>query len=545
MAIEDEDMSASFDLRDQPWLPVRLAGRPARLGLRDLFHRAHEIEDVELPIPPAASGLLRILVAMTVRIADVDGERLDDPEIAESTGDWFDLRSRILDQGHFDGAAVDAYFDDPALAGRFDLFGAESGRPFLQDSRLVEECIGPKGEPNPSGVNKLALGRPTGVNGAVLFGHFTDTDPMPIPAAEAAWHLIAQLYYGPSGQCTPRRITDHKPGNGDAGPLRKTVSFHPWGPNLFTTLVLGLPRPAEGGEDQTGGEDHCPWEDEEIPDPMGKLPLVSGPGRLLTGRSRHAVLLVPTSDGRMVKDAYITWSTHEPPHAASDPYLVYDTSKNGGPAYPRPADGQRAVWRDIDALLRKTTRTGSRRPRILDDMAEEIPHALSRALRVRVYGFDQDGQQRDASWYEATTPPVLRWLEEVDPAMSLHIERCHRAAEEIGTKLDYAARLAWKLTTDTSEDPSAKVKLDAKKPGPWASAALAVYWPAAERIFWDLATPEHLDEPSHPLFAQAALDALDKAIGAARSDLRAARARHRARAVIRNAVPTSPTIKEG
>lgn len=72
----------------------------------------------------------------------------------------------------------------------------------------------------------------------MLFGHFTDDDPLPVPAGEAAWHLIAQLYYGPSGQCTPRRITTVKPGNGDAGPLRKSVSFHVWASNLSTTLIL-------------------------------------------------------------------------------------------------------------------------------------------------------------------------------------------------------------------------------------------------------------------------------------------------------------------
>ncbi|MFI9724577.1 type I-E CRISPR-associated protein Cas7/Cse4/CasC [Streptomyces sp. NPDC052396] len=63
-------MSPSFSLRDAPWIPVRLAGQSTRLGLRALFHRAHEIEDLEIPEP-------------------------------------------------FDGA----------FSGRFDLFGGECGRP--------------------------------------------------------------------------------------------------------------------------------------------------------------------------------------------------------------------------------------------------------------------------------------------------------------------------------------------------------------------------------------------------------------------------------
>ncbi|MCC5478381.1 hypothetical protein LMU33_25245 [Streptomyces sp. JA03] len=82
----------------------------------------------------------------------------------------------------------------------------------MQDPRLAKECVDAQGRPNPSGVNNLVMGRPTGVNGAVLFGHFTDGDPVPVMAAEAVWHLIAQLYFGPSGQCTPRRIAGRRDG---------------------------------------------------------------------------------------------------------------------------------------------------------------------------------------------------------------------------------------------------------------------------------------------------------------------------------------------
>ncbi|MEU9356485.1 type I-E CRISPR-associated protein Cse1/CasA, partial [Streptomyces griseoloalbus] len=190
-------VSGGFDLRVEPWIPVRwLTGEPARVGLCDLFKRAHEIEDVEIPVPPAAAGLMRVLAPISARIAADGEDRLDDPDVAEDIDDWFSLRERVLKAGRFDPQAVDAYFGQEDLAGRFDLFHPE--RPFLQDPRLRTECVDAKGAPNPSGVNKLVMGRPTGVNGAVLFGHFTDTAPVPVPAAEAAWHLIAQLYYGPS-----------------------------------------------------------------------------------------------------------------------------------------------------------------------------------------------------------------------------------------------------------------------------------------------------------------------------------------------------------
>lgn len=519
-------MSGGFDLCIEPWIPVRLlTGEQTCVGLCELFERAHEIEDVDVPVPPAASGLMRILAPIAARIAADGGDRLDDPDIAEDIDDWFDLRKRVLKAGRFDPRAVNAYFGRKDLAGRFDLFHPQ--RPFLQDPRLLTECVDAKGAPNPSGVNKLVMGRPTGVNGAVLFGHFTDTAPVPVPAAEAAWHLIAQLYYGPSGQCTPRRITDVRTGSGDAAPLRKSVSYFAWGPQLFTTLVLAVPIPQT--EADWEAEDACPWE-EDLHNPLEALSPLTWPGRMLTGRFRHAALLVPSDDGRTVTDAYLTWSTHEPPHKARDPYQILDRRRDGD-FQPREADGARALWRDLDSLLLKDSRQDARRPPAL----EHLPQWLLPQLRVRAYGFDQDGQQKDSVWFRATSPQILQWQEENDAEMAHHVKRCHTAAEQAGDRLDLAARIAWKIATDTSVDPSpkAKIKLDARKPGPWAAAALTRYWPAAEKQFWQLTGPHrtthHVDKP----FIDAALTALDEAIGHAnRADIRVARARHRARGLL-------------
>ncbi|MFJ4713563.1 type I-E CRISPR-associated protein Cse1/CasA [Streptomyces sp. NPDC088785] len=515
-----------FDLRVEPWIPVRLrAGESEHLGLCEVFKRAHEIEDLELPVPPAAAGLMRILACLAARIAHDSDVSLDDADVAEEIDDWFELRERILKAGRFQPDAVDAYFGRPELEGRFDLFDPE--RPFLQDPRLRVECVDSKGAPNPSGVNKLVMGRPTGVNGAVLFGHFTDTAPVPVPSADAAWHLIAQLYYGPSGQCTPRRITNERTGSGDAAPLRKSVSYFPWGPDLFTTLVLAVASPqTEADWDAT---DFCPWE-EELNAPLGPLPAVTWPGRMLTGRFRHAALLIPSDDGRTVTDAYLTWATHEPPRQVRDPYQILDRRKDGN-FQPREADGARALWRDLDSLLLKDGRLDSRRPPAL----EHLPRQLLPQLRVRAYGFDQDGQQKDSVWFQATTPHVLHWQEENDTTMAHHIKRCHTTAEQVADRLDLAARIAWKLATDTNADPSpkAKIKLDARKPGPWASIALTRYWPSAEAKFWQLTRAGHTADPVEKPFIAAALAVLDEAIGQAnRADIRVARARHRARGLL-------------
>ncbi|MEU7428798.1 type I-E CRISPR-associated protein Cse1/CasA [Streptomyces sp. NPDC040750] len=525
-------MGGSFDLRDEPWVPVRLvSGESVRVGFRGLFRRAHEIEDLELPVAPAASGLMRICAAMTTRIAHHAGVRLDDEDTAEEIAQWYALRRTVLGAGRFDPEAVDAYFDEEVPAGRFDLFDAE--RPFLQDPRLASECVDGQGRPNPSGVNKLVLGRPTGVNGAVLFGHFTDGDPVPVAAAEAVWHLIAQLYFGPSGQCTPRRITQVRAGSGDAGPLRKSISYFPWAPDLFTTLVLAVPRP---GDHEPDAADACPWE-EDLPDPLGPVPSLSWPRRMLTGRFRHAALLVPSADRREVTDAYLTWSTHEAPHEARDPFVVLDRRRDGG-LQAREADASRALWRDVDALLLMDSAQDAQRPRALDG----LPDGLRGRLRVQAYGFDQDGQQKDSGWFQATTPPVLQWQQEADPEMAGHVERCHRAAEDAGDRLQFAAKVAWKLATDVNADASGKVKIDQRKPGPWAAAATARYWPAAEREFWRLVHAGDTSVWPQPPFVTAALAALDAAIGTVnRADIRVARARSRARAILRGLLQAPTT----
>ncbi|MFG2703157.1 type I-E CRISPR-associated protein Cse1/CasA [Streptomyces sp. NPDC048386] len=519
-------MADGFDLRDEPWIPVRWAnGASSWCGLRELFHRAHEIVDLELPVPPAASGLLRILAAMTARIArDADGVRLDDEDAAEEIAAWLEAREEILAAGRFDPQAVDAYLDEEVPAGRLDLF--DPVRPFLQDPRLATECVDAQGSPNPSGVNKLVFGRPTGVNGAVLFGHFTDGDPVAVSVAEAAWHLIAQLYCGPAGQCTPRRITEVRTGSGDAGPLRKAVSYHAWGADLFTSLVLAVPVPDDGSDADV--PDECPWETGDLPDPLAPPAELTWPGRLLTGRFRHAVLLVPSTDRTQVTDAYITWSTHEPKPAVRDPYVILDRGKEGQ-LHVREADGARALWRDVDALLLMDGSHSALRPHSLTS----LPPRLRRRLSVRAYGFHQDGKQTDTTWFEATTPPILQWQEEADPRMARHLARCHQAAEDVGTRLEYAARLAWRLATDASAAAAPTVKLDRRKPGPWAEAALGRYWPAAEREFWQMAAPERCDTPPLPPLVKAALTALDDAIGAAnRADIRVARARSCARAAL-------------
>ncbi len=202
---------ASYDLRTQGWIPVRRGGEVVRVGVRELFLHAHEFEDLAVPVPPAASGLLRILYAIAARITGLDSR-------TPTVDAWLDRREEILTTGAFDPTGVDTYLE--RWADRFDLFHPET--PFGQDPRLKEEC------PKAAGVNKLVFSRPVGQN-PVWFGHFTDLAPVPVPTHEAAWHLIAQLYYGAAGRCASRTVRGTNAANSTAGPVRGALSYHPMG----------------------------------------------------------------------------------------------------------------------------------------------------------------------------------------------------------------------------------------------------------------------------------------------------------------------------
>lgn len=445
----------SFDLRDQPWIPVRYlpgtAGDP-EAGLDALLARAHEIADIALPLPPAASGLWRVLYLIAARVTGLDFASAGDP------AGWRRARDRVLAGGRFDPAAASRYLG--AHAGGLDLFHPQ--RPWLQDARLAAECA--KG----SGVGKLVLGRASG-NNLTLLSHDADRSPRPVPASRAAWNLLAWLYYGPSGQATPRTVAGRTESNMTAGPLRSRISFHPLGATVFESLVLGIPYP---GRYQGGSPAAAPWEHAAATSPLGAPPVPAGLAGPLTGRFRHALLLEPSPDGALVTGARITWAWREPHPPAEDPYLIYDTPARGGKPVPgaapyaRYARAARPPWRDLDALMDDTET--SRRPAVFSDLPGE---AVTGPLRVRAWGFEQDGQTVDRQWFTAVTPPV-------PAARAAQLTAARQAASTVAGDLRKALRQAWAQATGAG-DPD----------GPWTQPCLDRYWAAAEAVFWQAAQP--------------------------------------------------------
>ncbi|AXI79815.1 type I-E CRISPR-associated protein Cse1/CasA [Peterkaempfera bronchialis] len=517
-----------FDLRTRPWIPVRTKEGASSIGLRDLFLDAHRIDGLAVALPPAASGLMRVLCAMAARITTL--------HTASNNDDWQDLRYDLLEASEgFDPSSVDAYLGEHGSRLRLH----DPIRPFLQDPRLVDQS------PNRSGVNKLVMARPAG-NNQVFFGHFTDDEQVALPSAEAALHLIAQLYYGPSGQCTPRTVSGKRFGNTVAGPLRRSLSYHPAGRSLFETLLLGIPapgtwpRPGRSGPVGTAPADSCPWEREELPDPLAPPSGAVGPLSALTEQYQHAILLQPGPDRESVVDATITWAFREnrPPH--TDPFLIWDEAKDGT-LRARDAEAERSLWRDLDALVLMNRGDSGKRPLILDGLVGgQIPEAAFRSLRVSAYGFDQDGQTRDRTYFSASTPPLFALLETSEEAgdnvLALGVKEGREAAEKAAQRMEFALRSAWRsYTTPFSDDKPGR---NGKGGGPWPGVALAAYWPAAEERFWD-----SLDSGdfTHALssFGRLALEIYDEVTRPVASTPRGAKAREGARGLVRSLLDRS------
>ncbi|MFD7854513.1 type I-E CRISPR-associated protein Cse1/CasA [Streptomyces microflavus] len=488
----------AFSAADDPWIDTRTGPHYSQRGLRDLFLNAHIIDDLALTHPPAASALLRIAIAITARITG-----LDDAELTASQ--WNALRRTRLERGRFDPDAVHAYFDRHAW-GVFDL-----ARPWLQEPALRTQCD------HSSGINAFVPGRPAGNNLAWFSPHGHHTAE-PVPTAEALQILLIHHYYGRSGQCTPRTVDGITTGAKNSGPLRSSVSFHPLGRTLHETLLAGLP--AFTGDEQLPGADACPWE-EAAPSPQTPSSLVTWPGRLLTGQSQHAILLIPGSGGSTVTDAYLTWATKEPkeaedaeeakePEIITDPYLSYRFITERKSVTRRRtknrADASRAWWRELDTLVLAPDEHGTYvRPAVFDTL-NDLPEDLRRRLRIRVHGFDQDGQAVDRQWYTAITPPLLNWTQEHDPAKAQRIAECCREAEQTAQRLATVTKKAWKTATHSGTSKTSTIT--------WANKALAWYWPKAETVFWRLLAEPEADAPT--AFAAAAAKALREVTETAR-----------------------------
>ncbi len=199
-----ETRTTTFDLLEEPWLPVSLLNGTAETwSLTELFARAHEARGLSEPSPLTYTATMRFLLAILHRT--VKGPT--------SPAHW----STIREAGSFDAPKIAAYLE--TYRDRFHLFHPE--QPFAQ--ALV---AGKSGDEKP--ITQLSFERVSGNNGT-LYDHSVDSGPMPVSPGDAARLVLTAHQYGFAGAQIFR----------DA-PMIAGYCLMLEGANLFETLTLNL-----------------------------------------------------------------------------------------------------------------------------------------------------------------------------------------------------------------------------------------------------------------------------------------------------------------
>ncbi len=469
---------ASFDLRSEPWLPVLDAGADLRdapdgpaerraVGLREALTRAHEIREVVGDTPLETVSLNRLLLAV---FADAHGLG------AEPAGWW-----ALWDAGRADADALDGYLDTHGPA--FDLLHAE--RPFYQ----VPAADHPARDTTT--LSQLRHAEAAGNNGT-LFGHEMDDPPRPegqpartLPLADAARSVVAYQAYGLGGLAGSAAKGGRLPAFKHASLVSGAV-FWLRGRSLFESLLLNAPpRP---GVWLGPGDDRPSWR-RDLPRTALRRP--EGLLDVLTWQARHVALATaPSPDGATVATA-VSISNAETVDAEGvlDPMMATVTSEKRG-VFPYGLRSERAVWRDLDTLLRavpgaegppETVRALARLLRSRD--AARLPFSNGDPLRADVFGVEND-KSKMLRWRHARVPIYPSLLG--DPDRLDWLGQALEDAEEQASSLRFAIRTtAEYLLSPPPPGSDAKTRPNADKKAVSTLAASL----DAERRFWMAVEP--------------------------------------------------------
>ncbi|GAB4535581.1 MAG: type I-E CRISPR-associated protein Cse1/CasA [Anaerolineales bacterium] len=454
----------SFDLLEQPWIPVlHPDGVTAEtLGLRALFHRAHELRAVFGESPLVTAALYRLLLALTFAI---HGE-------PQGTRQWAHLwRLR-----RFDPAAVDAYFE--RWRERFDLFHPE--RPFFQ-------------WPEKASREKQAIDLfPDFASGgnATLFDHHHTTDQTAFLPDQAARALLLVMAFSVSGGngMAPRESSD--------APWARGAVFLAEGDTVFETLMLNyLPTGISHG-----AEDRPFWEAEAPFAPQRETPL--GMCDYLTWPIRAIHLLPEQRDGQTVVQK-VCMGTGLKLAEITHPVYAYSQQASDGKMLFQRFHENRALWRDSTTFLQLKS-DKIRPPAVLHWLAELIEdELLPRHQRFRLMALGMSNNQAKVDFYrEEHFPLPGEYLEQPGLVETLGqaLEKAEAARSALGRSL---SRMAALLLSPTADDKNGR------KPDPKDVNNLLGHW-AADRLYWAALEPAFftllLDLPADPSAAHAAWD---------------------------------------
>lgn len=462
--ITAEGMNKSFNLLNEPWLPVRLQdGRVCDLGLLALFERAGEISALAETAPPALIAQYRLLLAITHRA------------LSRAQGRWTDAdRARWCRDGLPLGA-IREYLDQ--WRERFWLFHPQ--QPFMQVAALAEaEETRDKQKP----WTQISLASANG-NAPVVFDHSCDLAPRSTSAAETLRTMLGFLQFTPGGLVKTLRDSDK------AGALANTAAVMPLGTSLAQSLCLALHPPT-----QAYHEDLPCW---ELNPPsivqLRAAPLLpTGPNDRYSRLSR-AVLLLPDKLGRVQWVRFAAGIALGDDIQAPDPMASYRAGSNS--LVRLSFTEGRAFWRDLPALLPDAEGLACQPAAVLG-WAANLQFLLGNSQQsLLVAGLASD-QAKLLRWRsESITLPAALLA---SPECANELRGYVRRAEELFGDI---RKLATNMLTETLPDPGSKDTYARARSLFNSGPAAALYFASAERSLGRLMV----------LLGSGAMDDLDKA----------------------------------
>ena len=437
---------ATFDLRTEPWIPVRYVdGHTGEVGLRDALVNAHHICELDLDNPMETAALYRLLLALAIRI---------NPE-TEQDAPWFDR----WDMGRFDEVPIDGYFEK--WKERFDLFHPK--HPFYQ----VRE----DGGQTPIQPSYLRLHE--GGNTSSLFSGDNRKRNDTLAPSEAARGVVASQYAAIGGLLSNPYKTGNKNSPGVGGTL-----FWIHGESLFHSLMLNAPPSIDARMGGTKEEDRPAWE----VDPSRTKTTRPRKGFLdyLTYQYRRLTLETMEIDGVTAVTSFRrTGGDNEEEIPLEDPHvaiLAGDPVKKTAPRRFNISVG-RAVWRDSSVFLTMASSRGTP-PRTVQWGKSNLADLGISVLEIELLGMRTRGANDGTIkiWRSERLPLYLSLLSNIERAATLtHALEIAENQEAILRKSAFVAAI--NLLSDGS-DKVAELT-NALNPVPR-------FWPAIEPHFMEL-----------------------------------------------------------
>lgn len=305
-------MRASFQVLDQPWIPVIAGDGTERLqGLRETLTRAHELREISSASPLEEYAVYRFL-----------GLFLMDALRPESEEDIEDL----LDRGSFDPERLETYIAMCQSEGvSFDLF--DEKRPFLQSA--YDKAYDREEKP----VSTLNCMLPSG-NNHTHFDHAGEIPTVLPPDAALRQILASYLFCIAAAQGYPSGVNASPPYFG---------VIH--GANLFETLIFTL-LPTDT-IDLPLDKPPVLWRRTDPVIPKREIGSTSWLHGMLFPTRR--ICLIPDENGT-VKGVYLCQGenfVNKP--SWHDPYVTYRLGKDG--LFPMRPNADRALWRNLSDIV--------------------------------------------------------------------------------------------------------------------------------------------------------------------------------------------------